>query len=87
MSTPLFIGLPACGCAPNHDEVAACAYQLWSDSGHPEGRDAEIWLEAEHRLNITAEKPPNLTTVILQTLRQPVAHLDGKSDPNSAVPR
>lgn len=80
MTTPLYIGKSDTGSAPSYDEIAVCAYQLWSDSGHPEGRDDEIWLEAEHRLMITASQPPNVTAAILQTLRQPVAHPGGKSD-------
>jgi hypothetical protein len=32
---------------PTHEEVAHSAHQIWQDSGCPEGRDVEHWLEAE----------------------------------------
>jgi len=44
------------GCAvmtpdpPSHDDIANRAYQLYLDSGCPEGRDLEFWLEAERQL-------------------------------------
>ncbi|MEO7412117.1 MAG: DUF2934 domain-containing protein [Opitutaceae bacterium] len=83
MNSPLYLAVPGADSAPCHDEIAARAYQLWSDSGHPEGRNDEIWLEAEHRLIITAETPPNLNSAILQTLRHPVAPPAAKSGPTA----
>lgn len=35
---------------PLHDEIAVRAYELWEGYGRPEGRDTEIWLEAERQL-------------------------------------
>jgi hypothetical protein len=35
---------------PLHDAIAVRAYQLWEGYGRPEGRDVEIWLEAERQL-------------------------------------
>jgi len=34
----------------NHDEIAQRASQLWELAGHPIGRDAEYWLQAEAEL-------------------------------------
>lgn len=36
---------------PTHDEIAKLADQLWRNQGSPSGRDTEIWLEAERKLN------------------------------------
>lgn len=35
---------------PLHQEIAAQAYILWDHYGQPEGRDVEIWLEAERQV-------------------------------------
>lgn len=35
---------------PLHEEIAACARDLWRKYGCPMGRDEEIWLEAERQL-------------------------------------
>jgi hypothetical protein len=50
---------------PNHDEIAQCARQLWTESGQPEGRDEAIWFEAERRL-ISERRPPLKPAVVLQ---------------------
>jgi len=34
----------------NHGEIAQRAAQLWELAGHPVGRDAEYWLQAEAEL-------------------------------------
>jgi hypothetical protein len=58
--------------APNHhDEIAQHARDLWSEAGQPQGRDAEFWLEAEHRL-LSARQVPDVSACILATLAQPV---------------
>jgi len=36
---------------PTHDEITLEAHQLWHNYGCPAGRDTEIWLEAERKLN------------------------------------
>jgi hypothetical protein len=36
---------------PTHQEIALKARRLWQDRGCPEGRDTEIWLEAERMLS------------------------------------
>jgi hypothetical protein len=38
------------GRAPQHDEIAVCAYRAWEREGHPHGQDVRHWLEAEKRL-------------------------------------
>jgi len=35
---------------PTYDEISSRAQSLWRDWGCPEGRDTEIWLEAERLL-------------------------------------
>jgi|GEM_PF-2189875 Protein of unknown function (DUF2934). len=35
---------------PLHEEIAACARELWRKYGCPVGRDEQIWLEAERQL-------------------------------------
>lgn len=40
---------------PSHDDVAQCARELWQSYGQPEGRDQEIWLEAERKLAAQAK--------------------------------
>lgn len=53
--------------APTHDEIARCARHLWRDSECPEGRDEEIWLEAERRLT-AVNHTPNVSEFIAQKL-------------------
>lgn len=36
--------------APNQETIAQRARELWESYGRPEGRDTEIWLEAERQL-------------------------------------
>ena len=36
---------------PTHDEISQEAQQLWQNCGCPAGRDTEIWLKAERKLN------------------------------------
>jgi len=38
---------------PTHDQIAQRAYLLWEQSGHPNGRDQELWLQAERELKET----------------------------------
>ena len=40
---------------PSHEEVSTRAYQLWENYGRPDGRDVEIWFEAERELTQTAQ--------------------------------
>lgn len=35
---------------PTEDEIAECAYFIWESEGHPIGREAEHWREAELQL-------------------------------------
>jgi Protein of unknown function (DUF2934) len=35
---------------PTEDEIAECAYFIWESEGHPIGREAEHWHEAEMQL-------------------------------------
>ena len=48
---------------PTHEEVAQRAHQLWQDSGCPDGRDTEFWLDAERQLTAgSAESTANSET-------------------------
>ncbi len=57
--------------ASNHDEIAQCARELWTEAGHPEGHDDEFWFAAEERL-LMARQVPNVSAAILAPLAQPV---------------
>ena len=35
---------------PTHDQISRHAEDLWRERGYPQGRDDEIWLEAEQKL-------------------------------------
>ncbi|MET0262459.1 MAG: DUF2934 domain-containing protein [Rariglobus sp.] len=34
----------------SHEDISQRARELWAGYGHPEGRDEQIWLEAERQL-------------------------------------
>jgi hypothetical protein len=36
---------------PKHIEIVRRAYQLWQQSGEPEGRDEEFYLQAKQELS------------------------------------
>jgi len=36
--------------SPTHDQITTRAKEIWEKYGRPEGRDEEIWLEAERQL-------------------------------------
>ncbi len=78
MTTIPFGAASAPGLAPSYDEIARCAHDLWSQAGRPAGRDEAIWLEAERRLVMAAAPQSDLTTFILQTLRQPTVGKTGR---------
>jgi Protein of unknown function (DUF2934) len=39
---------------PTHPQISAKAEEIWINRGRPEGRDQEIWFEAEKHLSIGA---------------------------------
>jgi hypothetical protein len=47
------------GRSPTHQEIADYAHRLWLRKGRPDGRDLEIWLEAEKKLK-SASRSGNL---------------------------
>lgn len=59
----------------SHDEISRRAKELWRQYGSPQGRDEEIWLEAERQLRGT---PPSLDT--------PASEGVGASQSNGADP-
>jgi hypothetical protein len=42
---------------PEHDPIAARAFELWEQHGRPEGRDAEFWTRAEFESRRPASVP------------------------------
>jgi hypothetical protein len=42
---------------PTHEEISRRAQELWEKYGRPEGRDEDIWLEAERELQRNATGP------------------------------
>lgn len=53
-----------------HEAIAQYARQLWIESDSPEGRDEEIWLEAEGRL-WSAQDRSGFNAMIIRVLAQP----------------
>ncbi len=41
---------------PTHEEITTLARQLWQEQGEPQGRDVEIWFEAERQLADHADR-------------------------------
>ncbi len=41
----------------NNDQVSSRAQSLWEQSGRPEGRDLEFWLQAEAEISRETETP------------------------------
>ena len=42
--------LPLSAFRPSHDAIAKRAYEIYVESGLPDGRDVEFWLKAEREL-------------------------------------
>jgi hypothetical protein len=40
---------------PAPEKIAARAYEIWQESGRPEGKDAENWYRAERELSSRAK--------------------------------
>lgn len=38
---------------PTDEEIAECAYWIWESEGHPIGREAEHWRQAEMQLYLS----------------------------------
>jgi hypothetical protein len=55
------------GTAPTRDEIAARAKTIWEGRGRPQGKDAEIWREAELELR-TQAKDRSVRTLIAESL-------------------
>lgn len=49
-SAPLPSPSASVGLDASHDQIAARAEVLWREKGCPQGRDKEVWLEAERQL-------------------------------------
>ena len=74
----------------SHDEISQRAQQLWENLGRPEGRDEEIWLQAERELQAPAAPTPTSSAPILDELPNiaPSAPAAAKtSTKGAAVPR
>lgn len=44
--------------SPTHEEIARYAYEIWRQTGSPDGRDNEIWLDAERQLKAGRKEDP-----------------------------
>lgn len=42
--------------APNHDDIARLACQIWQTEGSQSGRDQEYWLRAEQQLRAISQQ-------------------------------
>jgi hypothetical protein len=42
---------------PTHEQIARRAYEIWVQSGHVMGRDAENWAQAERELSAGCTSP------------------------------
>ncbi|MDD5140628.1 MAG: DUF2934 domain-containing protein [Verrucomicrobiales bacterium] len=42
--------------APNHDDIAKLACQIWQTEGSQSGRDQEYWLRAEQQLRAISQQ-------------------------------
>lgn len=47
----------------SHDQITERARKIWEDSGRPEGRDDEIWLEAERQLSSSGAPTPKMASL------------------------
>ena len=63
---------------PSHEDVRAQAEVLWRQKGCPEGRNTEIWLEAERQLHGVAVAARAANDTLEQS--NPLSRLDPKSD-------
>jgi hypothetical protein len=63
---------------PTHEQIAIRAELLWKAKGSPEGRDEEIWLEAERQLYDEAKE------IISSTPRSESSNLSSE-EPNPAM--
>ena len=55
-----------------HEVISHLAHELWEESGKPQGRDLDFWLEAEKKA-LTASsnfRAPAVTTAPLVTSRK-----------------
>lgn len=54
--SPFLIPADAEATEPTHERIAARAREIWIESGCPQNRDVEIWLEAEAELLATCHR-------------------------------
>jgi hypothetical protein len=52
-------------------QIATRAYEIWLESGCPEGADRENWLEAEHQLRDQLTSPHEATAPLVATIPEP----------------
>jgi hypothetical protein len=65
---------------PTHDEISYRAKEIWQDCRNPDGRDTEIWLEAEHQLRHGPTEPNSGG-------REPFKSVSKSTDCNALVER
>jgi len=64
---------------PSHEQIAVRAELLWKAKGSPDGRDEEIWLEAERQLYDEARE------IIGSSSASPSSSKQSSEDPNPSM--
>ncbi len=74
---------------PSHEAIAQRAREIWHNYGSPEGRDTEIWLEAERQLAGTVDLQPAAAQLEVSrtvTESKGASGLAGRESSDSPVP-
>lgn len=72
---------------PTHEEIAACAHQIYESEGRPEGKAMEHWLQAEAQLiaEFKAEAESQQTMAARQPLTSPARQRAPEAPSHDAV--
>ncbi len=71
---------PAVRIAPSHADISERAYTLWIDSGRPEGKEDELWLQAERELSGLNEMVTDRDETLAQKLRDAEPNFPPRGD-------
>ena len=63
----------------SHETIARRAEQIWNSYGHPQGRDEEIWLEAESQLRSEQQQS------LIPALEAVASKVEPSTPPTSAI--
>ena len=72
---------------PSHEQISEKAKQLWENYGRPDGRDEEIWLEAERLLQSPSGLPAAQTAPATDSRNAPLRRSGGNAGGASAAPK